>query len=1334
MNTRLLIPLTACLATLPTTAAERFWDAGDVTANWTAAANWNGNAALNLATDDLNFPAGLALADKTVNNNYAANTVFRNLNFLDGGYTVNGTIMGITDGVTGYFAAGSVAINAGFTLQNDQTFIMDGGGVLNFGASSQIYLNGQTLTLLPVGSGSSISINGLLSGSGTSALRISRGIPGGGRVYFNGARTFTAGITIENAGFLEIDNAGGLGAGAGDTRIVNGSLSINSPAALSIPESLKFSPTGQGAAAIISYGGAHTLSGPMMFTENGRMSFFVEGTSLTCSGAITASTNPDQQVTKSGPGRLTLSGAGSNTVSYNFFAVQEGELLLNKSGGASAMVADTLNIGNTPGSPSAVSVKLGASNQISDTAAVKVLEDGVIDLNGHQDTIRRLDFIGQGTVTANGGTLRLNDGLSAARLSGQPGSATITGAVTLGGANSGWHTSSDDLDVTVNGSVSSLVPGGLLTKTGIGTLRINGNVSIPLLEVAEGHLALTGTSPATDLNCHGYSASLTGTVGDVTVTDGIFHPGSFIDHTRQTVNCGHLTMGSGSAYFLATVGVAATDATIVTGTVTLDQPALGVPVDDVEADPLIGEELVIIQNDGTDPVIGNFAGYPEGEILTNFPSEKFVVSYKGGDGNDVSLTRIIPPTGVTRLWDGGGADNNWMTANNWSPNGQPQPGDALVFPTVAARKGNTNNFPAGTTFQSLTVHGTGYGFGGNGITLNEKVEYTSATGSHFLSLPLTLALDATISLTGNGFIQATSPINLNGHKLTLHNAGGGDGDLYISGDVTGTGKVWKTGTGRITFFEQPNSYFGPTSVLEGTLALKADATLGATGAANSTTIHSGATLLLRNNEGAVLLTETLILHDGSTITDNGGTFYNTIGGSMQLLSGTATLRTSSAITYIGSTITGAGGLRKNGSGIVRFFGAQPNTFTGGFFAEEGRVLGAKSNGPAFPGPVTVGASGLYPALEFEADNQIGDNATVRVAETGALRVMTFSDTIGSLTIQGGFVTPATGTLTLQTGVLNVEPSVYSTVTLYCNIALPPGITGQFNIANGNASDEADLAFDGIITGGAVEQSGSGTMTWYHDMPGGTLGALKIKSGISIMHGQCPALPVTLAGGTLAGKGRVASITTLTSGGLLPGEDIGVFNNTRFLSAGTVTLNAATTCRFKLDGLNPGSEYNQLFPSTSLTLGGAALDLTCTCDPAPGDSFMIIRSSTGVPPTGTFAGIPQNGYVSTVGAKVFQVDYAGGDGDDVVLTRVDPTAPEITEYSVTPGIGDNIGYNEIHIGVKGMPGLTYLLESSTNLQTWTAQGSKSADLLTGLISYDLLMDGNLPRLFFRARLP
>jgi autotransporter-associated beta strand protein len=1326
MDVRLLLTsLLAPLSSLPSAAALRTWDGGDATGNMTAAANWNGNTVINPAVDQLLFPSGLPVADRTVNNNYAANTQFHWLQFNDS-YTLGGTIMELDESLICFHNAGTtVTVNAGISLQNTVSLNTSVGNLV-FGAGSQIYLNGNTASFNATNPTASTTVSGLLAGSGQITVL------GEGTVRFAGAKTFTAQVSIGNGGTLIADNNGSLGAGAGITGIGDGTLVLDSVAALSIPESLRLSNPAPDTSFIVSKGGAHTLSGPVVIDGTGSKKWDVQGTSLTLSGVI-SSTASTGILTKDGPGRLTLSGAGSNTADISIFSVKQGELLLNKSGGATAVNDWDLDIGESEAAPASAVLRLGASHQINDIGWVQLYDGGLFDLNGHQETLGFLRMRGSGSVITNGGTLRINGNVETKMINPGGGEATITGALTLGVANSYWnHVTAEDR-LVVNGSVTSLMPGGVLTKTGPGRLVLNANVSVPLLEVTGGHLTHTGTSPATNLNCHGFSANLTGTAGDVTISDGSFQIGSLANQTRQTLQCGNLSMGSGCAYLMMTGGAATTDAIRVTGTVSLDQPGLAVPVDVIEPEPVIGEELIIIENDGTDPVAGNFSGYPEGSILTNLPSETFVVSYKGGDGNDVSLTRIITPTGTTRLWDGGGADNNWMTANNWNPNGQPQPGDDLVFPTAAARKANVNNFPAGTTFNSVTVHGTGYTLGGNGITLNEKVEFTSASGNHFLSLPITLALDATISLTGNGFIQATAPIILNGHKLTLHNTGGGTGDLYISGNITGTGKVWKTGPGSVTFFEQPNSYSGPTDILEGTLAVKADATLGATGAANISTVRSGATLLLRNNEGSVHLEETLVLQDGSTVTDNGGAFFNHINGPMQLLSGTATLRTASLATYISSTISGAGGLKKSGSGTVRFWGAQPNTFTGGFFAEEGRVLAAKTNGPAFPGPVTISAPGFYTNLEYEADNQIGDNAAVLVAETGALRPNSFSDTIGSLTLRGGVIPSLSGTLTLQTGLLSVEPYPLG-VTLYCNLAFPPGVTGKFTIANGDGLEDADIAFKGVIHGDAVEQSGPGTMVYYDDMPGGSPGALKLKSGIAILHGQCPGLPVTLEGGTLAGKGRVASITTLTSGGLLPGEDPGVFNNTRFMGAGTVTLNAATTCRFKLEGLNPGSAYNQLFPATAMTLGGAALDLSCTFDPAPGDSFMIIRSSTGVPPTGTFAGIPQNGYVSIAGAKVFQVNYAGGDGDDVVLTRVDVTAPEIKEHSVTPGKGDNKGYNEIHIGVKGVPGLTYMLESSSNLGSWTAQGSQSADLLSGLISYDLLMNGNLPRLFFRARLP
>jgi hypothetical protein len=52
---------------------------------------------------------------------------------------------------------------------------------------------------------------------------------------------------------------------------------------------------------------------------------------------------------------------------------------------------------------------------------------------------------------------------------------------------------------------------------------------------------------------------------------------------------------------------------------------------------------VLIDNDGTDPVVGTFEGFAEGQVVAFAGGRGFGrVSYRGGDGNDVVLT-VLPP-------------------------------------------------------------------------------------------------------------------------------------------------------------------------------------------------------------------------------------------------------------------------------------------------------------------------------------------------------------------------------------------------------------------------------------------------------------------------------------------------------------------------------------------------------------------------------------------------------------------------------------------------------------------------------------------------------------------
>jgi hypothetical protein len=132
--------------------------------------------------------------------------------------------------------------------------------------------------------------------------------------------------------------------------------------------------------------------------------------------------------------------------------------------------------------------------------------------------------------------------------------------------------------------------------------------------------------------------------------------------------------------------------------------------------------------------------------------------------------------------------------------------------------------------------------------------------------------------------------------------------------------------------------------------------------------------------------------------------------------------------------------------------------------------------------------------------------------------------------------------------------------------------------------------------------------------------------------------------------------------------------------------------------------------------------------------MIVRNVSGVAIGGTFAGIPEGGYVSAPGAKVFQVTYKGGDGDDVVLTTVDAAPPVLVSHEMAPGTEEHKGENGTHMTVKGTPGLAYQLESSTDLVVWSAGETKVADLQTGLMEFEFYNPETDPRVFLRVRLP
>ena len=98
----------------------------------------------------------------------------------------------------------------------------------------------------------------------------------------------------------------------------------------------------------------------------------------------------------------------------------------------------------------------------------------------------------------------------------------------------------------------------------------------------------------------------------------------------------------------------------------------------------LSNQFVLIDNDGADAIVGTFSGHAEGSTLM-LSAEQFVISYVGGDGNDLVLTQItgaprppelaihpLPSNKVRLVWPTNNSDgfslqsNTNLATTNWS--------------------------------------------------------------------------------------------------------------------------------------------------------------------------------------------------------------------------------------------------------------------------------------------------------------------------------------------------------------------------------------------------------------------------------------------------------------------------------------------------------------------------------------------------------------------------------------------------------------------------------------------------------------------------------------------
>jgi fibronectin-binding autotransporter adhesin len=221
-----------------------------------------------------------------------------------------------------------------------------------------------------------------------------------------------------------------------------------------------------------------------------------------------------------------------------------------------------------------------------------------------------------GTLQIDGAGLDFNKTLNLKGTLASPnGSNTWSGKISTLAATSRVSVGAGQ-SLTLSGVISGL---GKLTEVGAGSLIVSG-----LNTYTGGTTVSSGTLGGG------------GKIGSLAVKSGATLAPSTT--TTQILSTGSVTFSAGSTFAVTLNGTTAGtgyDQLSVAGRVKLAGATLNLTLGFT---PAIGNTFTLIQNDGTDAVVGTFAGLPQGATLT-LGGMTFQISYVGGTGNDVVLTR-----------------------------------------------------------------------------------------------------------------------------------------------------------------------------------------------------------------------------------------------------------------------------------------------------------------------------------------------------------------------------------------------------------------------------------------------------------------------------------------------------------------------------------------------------------------------------------------------------------------------------------------------------------------------------------------------------------------------
>jgi autotransporter-associated beta strand protein len=681
-----------------------------------------------------------------------------------------------------------------------------------------------------------------------------------------------------------------------------------------------------------------------------------------------------------------------------------------------------------------------------------------------------------------------------------------------------------------------------------------------------------------------------------------------------------------------------------------------------------------------------------------------------GSSMDIANVRVWMKPGWT-----GALDGNWGTVSNWGPDGVPGAGDAAVFNGATARttvslasdKSVKELYFTTPGCPALTLAAGSFKFLLGALASGSGVGGIVVNGDVTTAQTINTAIQAQNDLTFANYSTApAASLNVNGaltssatdRQLTL----GGNGRVILGGSISAQfGNVVKVNAGA-AWLTNANAFTGTADIQDGRLVVTDSGALGATG--GITTVASGATLALAGGvnftnaetvhlagKGETGASGSLDVEDNSSVSFSGllvmdaaarigsgaGTGTLTLGSDLDTTAGAFALSfAGSGTTIMNGAITGAGALTKTGTGTLRLNGIASHT--GATTVSQGTLI---TNLTALPGVVVNNATVIFDdASDRTVTNNWGGNGTYIKQGAGTVAFSGIMSAAGILELQAGTARLGDNERFSSTLDLIVNTGAVFDLNAFTE-TLGPVVLAGGSIVNSTGSSSQYLAGTSYdVRSGTVSArlGGTGALTK-------TTGGTVTLSGANTFTGG-----TTVQAGALDLAGSLGSNVTVEAGALALGATAGV----RTVN-GSVTVNASGTLRVRINGTTAGTQYDQLRltnAASNVTLAGT-LDLVAAPGLAAGGTFRIIdNSGSANAVTGTFAGLPE-GAEFYEDSQWWRINYTGGTGNDVLLTRLTPT-PTQTWQSTNFGANANNPLIAGDLADPDVDGISNLLERAT----------------------------------------